>query len=329
MAPVGVSIVGMVSVLLAAGRAPAAVAPMLVGTMEVAVAGGRLSVNLHDAPLADVLRLIGQEGQIKVHLVGQFLAPITRTFTGVPLESGIRRLTRGHSSSFAYGPPPDPGQAAGLTEIWIFEAARAAPVDPRTRAARLTSLGLDRRPDDGTVAELSRILSQDPDPAIRTQAAGILGRSGNARATPALTAALGDQQPSVRIQAVHALHRIEGDRAAESLGRVLLSDPDPSVRRVAAWVLPSLRDPAAGSALRTAMSTDNDAAVRQAATAAYRRWSDGSVFRRLPSHRASGMRRAAATPGVRGVRDDARLGVPSDRDDGTSGPALKPPWLPP
>jgi hypothetical protein len=263
----------MVSVLLAAGHAPAAEAPMPAGTMEVAVAEGRLSVNLRDAPLADVLRLIGQEAQIKVHLDGQFLAPITRTFTGVPLESGIRRLTREHSSSFAYGPPPHPGLAARLTEIWIIESAPAAPADPRTRAARLASLGkLGRRSDDGAVAELSRLLAQDPDPAVRTQAAGILGRSGNARATPALTAALGDQQPSVRIQAVHALRRIEGERAAESLARVLLSDPDPSVRRVTAWVLPSLRDAAAGSALRTAMSTDNDTSVRQAATAAYRRW---------------------------------------------------------
>jgi HEAT repeat protein len=76
----------------------------------------------------------------------------------------------------------------------------------------------------------------------------------------------------VRIQAVHGLHRVEGERAAEVLGRVLLSDPDPSVRRVAASTLASLRNAAAGSALGTAMSADSDASVRQAAAAAYRRW---------------------------------------------------------
>jgi HEAT repeat protein len=245
--------------------------------MEVSVAGGRLSVNLRDAPLADVLRLVGQEARVKVNLDGQFLAPITGTFTGLPLESGIRRLTRGHSSSFAYGPPLDSGQAPRLIEIWVIESEPAISADPRARAARLASLdNLGRRTDDAAVAELTRILAQDPDPAVRTRAAGILSRSRDARATPALTTALGDQQSSVRIQAVHGLRRLEGERATEALGRVLLNDPDPSVRRVAAWALTSLRDAAAGSALRAAMSTDGDASVRQAATAAYRRWELGA-----------------------------------------------------
>jgi HEAT repeat protein len=65
---------------------------------------------------------------------------------------------------------------------------------------------------------------------------------------------------------------VEGERAAEALGRVLLRDADPSVRRVAASVLASLRDAAAGSALNAAMSADSDPSVRHAATSAYRRW---------------------------------------------------------
>jgi HEAT repeats len=270
--PFGVSIFGVVAALLPAGRAPAAEAPTPAPTMEVTVGEGRLSVNLRDAPLADVLRLIGQEARLKVHLDGQLRTPITGIFSGLPLEAGIRRLTRGHSSTFAYS-PQSAGHAARLTEIWIIESDPATPVDPRARAARLASLGgLGRRGDDGAVAELSRILAQDPDPVIRTQAALALSRARNAQATPALTAALGDQHPLVRIQAVHGLQRVEGERAAEALGRVLLSDPDPSVRRVAAGALASLRDAAAGSALDTAMSADGDASVRQAAAAAYRRW---------------------------------------------------------
>jgi hypothetical protein len=275
--PSGVSILAVVAALLPAGRAPAADAPTPAPTMEVAVGEGRLSVNLRDALLADVLRLIGQEARLKVHLDGQLRTPITGTFTGLPLEAGIRRLTRGHSSTFAYDPPPHPGHAPRLTEIWIIESSPAVgpatPVDPRVRAARLASVGrLGQRQDDGAVAELSRILAQDPDPVVRTRAALALSRPRDTRASPALTAALDDQHPSVRIQAVHGLRRVEGERAAEALGRVLRSDPDPSVRRVAARDLASLRDAAAGSALGTAMSADGDASVRQAAAAAYRRW---------------------------------------------------------
>ena len=275
--PYRVSLLAMISPLLLAAHAPAAEEPTPARTMEVSMAGGRLSVNLRDIPLADVLRHIGQEAHVKVNLDGQFLALITGTFTGLPLESGIRRLTRGHSSSFAYESPSDPGQAARLTEIWVIESKPATSADPRARAARLASLdNLGRRTNDGAVAELSRLLTQDPDPAVRTRAAGVLSRSRDARATSALTAALGDQQPSVRIQAVHGLRRVEGERSADALGRVLVSDPDPSVRRVAAWALTSLRDAAAGSALRAAMLTDGDASVRQAATAAYRRWELGA-----------------------------------------------------
>jgi hypothetical protein len=275
--PFGVSILAVVAALLSEGRAPAAEAPKPAPTMKVTVGEGRLSVNLRDAPLADVLRLIGQEARLKVNLDGQLRTPITGTFAGLPLEAGIRRLTRGHSSTFAYDPPPRPGHAARLTEIWIIESSPtvgpATPADPRARAARLASVTrLGQRRDDGAVSELSRLLAQDPDPVVRVRAALALSRPGNPRATPALTAALGDQHPSVRIQAVHGLRRVESERAVEALGRVLLSDPDPSVRRAAAGALGSLRDAAAGSALGTAMSADGDASVRQAAAAAYRRW---------------------------------------------------------
>jgi hypothetical protein len=245
--------------------------------MEVTVREGRLSVNVRDAPLTEVLRRIGQEADLKVHLDGQLRTPITTSFIGLPLESGIRRLTRGHSSSFVYGPASPTGRTGRLIEIWIIEssavAGPASPVDARTRAARLAHLdSLSGRRDDAAVAELIRILAQDPDPVVRNRAALTLSRRRDPRATPALTAALGDQHPSVRIQAVRGLRRVEGERAAEVLARVLLSDADPSVRRVTVSVLSSIRDAAAGSALGTAMSADSDASVRQAAAAAYRRW---------------------------------------------------------
>jgi hypothetical protein len=240
--------------------------------MEVTVGDGQLSVNLRDAPLADVLRRIGQEASLTVNLDGQFRAPITGVFTALPLEAGIRRLVRGYSSTFAYD-PPHPGRPARLAEIWVIESAPAAPVDPRASATRRAAVSaLARRGDETAVAELRRILAQDPDPGVRTQAALALGRSQDARVAPALAAALDDQHPSVRIQAVHGLARLEGERAAEVLARVLLSDPNPAVRRSAVLALAPLRDPRARSALSRAMSTDGDASVRQVAATAHRRW---------------------------------------------------------
>jgi hypothetical protein len=275
--PVGVFLLALVSALSAAGRARAAEPPRAPRVIDVTVRQGRLSVTLRDAPLAEVLHLIGQQARLTVHLDGPLQTPITGTFTNVPLESGIRRLTRGHSSTFAYGPASHPGESARLTEIWIIESspgvASTAPADLRARATRLARVAsLGGRRDDGAIAELGGLLAEDRDPVVRARAVLALSRPGDARATPALTTALGDQDPSVRIQAVRGLQRVAGEEAADALGRVLLTDSDPSVRRTAVWTLAALRSAAAGSALRAAMSADADASVRQAAAATYRRW---------------------------------------------------------
>jgi hypothetical protein len=233
-------------------------------------------VNLRHAPLADVLGRIGQEAGLTVHLDGRFRAPITGAFTGLPLEAGIRQLTRGHSSTFVYGSPHQ-GHPARLIEVWIIESDLMAPPNPQAIAARRTNVrALARRRDVGAVTELLRILAQDPDPVVRSQAALGLGRARDGRIASALVTALGDHHASVRTQAVHSLQRVEGERAVDVLGRVLLGDADPAVRRAAAFALARLRDPKAGSALGTAMSVDADTSVRQVAAAAYRRWEQRS-----------------------------------------------------
>jgi HEAT repeat protein len=275
--PFRVSLLTLVSALLTAAFARAGEAPPGATVMTVTVNTGRLSVSAHDAPLGDILTLIGQQARMNVHLDGQFRTPITTTFTDVPLEAGIRRLTRGHSSGFVYESASPSGQAARLAEIWIIESsptvAPLAPTDLRMRAARFARMAsLGWRGDDSAITELSRILAEDPDPAVRSRAVLTVSRLRNARARSALIAALADQQPRVRIQALRGLQRADGEAAADAVRQVLVTDPEASVRRAAAWTLATLRTAAAGPALRVAMSADGDASVRQAAAAAFQRW---------------------------------------------------------
>jgi hypothetical protein len=79
--PVGASLLSAIAALLPAARALGAQATTPSGTMEVTVLEGRLSVHVRDTPLADVLRRIGQEADLKVHLDGQFRTPITTNET--------------------------------------------------------------------------------------------------------------------------------------------------------------------------------------------------------------------------------------------------------
>jgi HEAT repeats/HEAT repeat len=247
----GVAVLALTSAFLPAGLAVPAEPSGTGGTLEVTVREGRLSVDLRDAPLAEVLRLVGDRADVQMNLSGEFRTSLTRAFTDVPIEEGLRRLARGHSLSFAYAPLRDGQGAARLTEVWVVASSPATRpagrVESSQRAAQLATLrALGQRRDEAAVTELSRTLVQDPDPAVRAQAATVLSQISGAPAAAALIEALGDETPSVRIQAIHGLRRIEGDQVADLLGRVLLSDPDPSVRRVAASTLGSLRSGAAG-----------------------------------------------------------------------------------
>ncbi|MFQ5828837.1 MAG: HEAT repeat domain-containing protein [Candidatus Methylomirabilia bacterium] len=252
-----------------AQQAPAA-------AIDVVVEDGLLTVDVRDVALADVLRAIGEQAGLKVSIRGDITTRVTRSFTDVPLEEGIRRLARGHSVALFHDAPQGETEAGPLTEVWVMESspgqAVRTRVDPRERATQLRTVrALARRRDEAAGAELSRILSQAADPIVRSRAAAALGQMGSAQAATALTTALSDQAPAVRIQAVRALRRVEGERAIQALRGVLTGDRDPRVRRVAARALGALSSNEARWALEAA-SSDPDESVRREVTRALARW---------------------------------------------------------
>ena len=80
------------------------------------------------------------------------------------------------------------------------------------------------------------------DAAARARAARKLGEARDARAVPALTAALKDPDVNVRFHAAWALGEIKDPAAAPALVGAL-ADPEWVVRDQAAWALRELRDP--------------------------------------------------------------------------------------
>jgi hypothetical protein len=65
--------------------------------VEVEVARGRLTLHTDGAPLAAVLRAIGEAGAFEVVLRGGFATPIRASFVDRPLDDAIRQLVAGHS----------------------------------------------------------------------------------------------------------------------------------------------------------------------------------------------------------------------------------------
>lgn len=267
-----------ISVLILDGRLalPAAAGQVPTDTIRVAIQEGLLTVDARDAPLADVLRVIGERTGVRVTLFGDVSTRITRSLTAVSLDEGIRQLVKGHSFALVYAPSRSRTDAEVLTEVWVIGSSPVQPgrtrVDAGERMPRLKTVQmLATRRDEAAAAELAQILSQDTDPVVRTQAAAALGRVGGAQAVAALTEALADQAVSVRIQAVRAFQLVKGVGAVPALRGVLTGDPDPRVRLMAARVLAALQSVEGRSALEAATS-DPDESVRREVAAALARW---------------------------------------------------------
>ena len=116
------------------------------------------------------------------------------------------------------------------------------------------------------VAERARRAAEQ---AIRVQERAFRGRERivrsrlQANALGALITVLNDQDPEVRVQAVHALGEFESPRAIEALGRVLINDPVPEVQKMAAWALGEIESAAALDGLAAAIENETDPGVRR------------------------------------------------------------------
>ncbi len=253
-------------------------------SIHVTIAQGLLTVDLRDAPLADVLQAIAEKASFRLTLRGDLSTPVTWSFTGVPLAKGIKRLVGDNSLVMIHAPA---NEAKLLSKVWVRASGKSIvtiepdlAADPsvyqggdrpegtvRQRAARQ----LARRGDGEAADELASLLAQDSDPVVRRIAAGGLGKIGGERGASALKTALTDEDSSVQRRAIFELGKIGKDVAAEALAEVLGADPDPHNRQFAARTLARLDSVTARSALEAVLA-DPENTVREAAVAALAEW---------------------------------------------------------
>jgi HEAT repeat protein len=100
---------------------------------------------------------------------------------------------------------------------------------PMTSARNAAMIGLEAAGEQG-VDGLTRAL-RDQSPALRTNAAEMLGWLKAGRATPELSTALSDTDAAVRVQAAWALGEIGTPEARLALANVLRSETNSEVRQ--------------------------------------------------------------------------------------------------
>jgi hypothetical protein len=236
---------------------------------SIAVEHGRLSVEVRDADLGEVLQEIAERAGFHLTATGR-LGRVTASFSGVPIEEGLRRVAPDCELMLVYQAPDAKRADQRLVDVRVFAGSPSN--DPVRAAAALAEIGrlVQTRANPSAIARLTELLGVAPDASVRSRAAWALGRAGGRAAESALTMALSDQAADVRIQVLHALQLVEGVRAIQAFQSLLLRDPDARVRLAAARALEALPTPSAMAALSAAAS-DADPSVRREVAAALQR----------------------------------------------------------
>jgi len=233
--------------------------------------GQYLTVRGRQIPLERILSEIAQQSRVRVVLHGSAESRLSADFSDVPLEEGLRRLSRDMNRVFIFasretkrdevemremiiypeGPETDmkavePPILAG--EKWVLEDQEEAFLvslvgaledkDPLVREGAVDFLSEYR---DGRVTEcLSNVLLEDRDEDVRASAARALGNLGDEKAIDALLRALQDEEVWVRENVLRALGQIGGERVISGLEEVL-ADEDKGTRDLAAHLLKEIR----------------------------------------------------------------------------------------
>jgi hypothetical protein len=251
--------------------------------LDVRVSRGELTVDVRDAPLAEVLRTIGEQAAVGVTLRGELRTPITESFAGVPLEDGIRRLARGHSVVVRYAASADAPGRGILTGVWVIGGSstpepsvaagstRRDPSAPLSQGARDSSAPRPSSPEDQKADE--RIPEATVHFPVGRWIDGIQALSDEAeRGSEVAVALLADVSASepaavVRHQAVAVLGRLTRPETEPAL-TAALADGDASVRLRAVRGLRTTGTETAVQSLAGALIGDADAQVRLAALSA-------------------------------------------------------------
>ena len=92
--------------------------------MHVTVDEGSLSVDLREAPVREVLAMIGQQAGLHVHIDAAVTRTVSAQFREMALDQGLRRLLQATSISYALLYTRGPAATAILHEVRVFGEER-------------------------------------------------------------------------------------------------------------------------------------------------------------------------------------------------------------
>jgi hypothetical protein len=98
--------------------------------LDVVVQAGRLSVNVQEVDLAEVLAQIGRQANIRISSGPSAGKRVSARFASVELEDGLRRLLRLASLSHLFLYAQGPGGTVTISEVRVLGEGKEAPPSP-------------------------------------------------------------------------------------------------------------------------------------------------------------------------------------------------------
>ncbi|PYN94779.1 MAG: hypothetical protein DMD91_27030 [Candidatus Rokuibacteriota bacterium] len=199
--------------------------------VSIQVSGGRMTAQLKNAPLKDVLAVLARQTGITVvvHPPAVSGERLTIDVRRLPVEEGVRRILRNTNALFVYS-------SLTLQAVHVYGqsvgASQSRPVALPTPAASGKAMDTDRTADEMAAADATAALLDARITSLRKRAATTLGDTYDASAIGPLAQALSqDDDATVRLSVVKAMGRLRSEQAVASLAGALSADPDLDVRR--------------------------------------------------------------------------------------------------
>ncbi len=228
----------------------------------------RLSVNVEEIALRELLREIARQSGLTVMVSGSLEDRVTTEFHRLSLDKGLRRILRRQNFVVEYAPPrhdEPPSTLPPPKTLWIVaKGAQDHPMQPLVIETRQAAGATDE--DDPIDIRVWQVALKSEDATDRVNAAEALGDSEHPDAVLSLQSALTDEDEDVREAAIAALATIGGEAAAQALS-IVLYDEDVSIREDALAVLAEIGGETAVRLLVQALADENEA-IREAAAEA-------------------------------------------------------------
>jgi HEAT repeats len=285
---------------LAAGQA--------IAGLEVQIEGERITADLSQVPIADVLRAVAERTGARLTIRGDLGTVRPQAFSRVPLADALPQLARPNGVLLQFAPAEGGGRrliairavapgaigqpvatAHTLTPprvrktpmshrdprrglpagLWDYDKGEAALPDVEKRIAQLGDIARTR--GQAAMAAITYVLVADPDPQARTAAIRYLATlQSSPEGRQALIQAVADADPQVRTEALRMLSQDPRNKPIALLAQVIKGDADRQVRLAAIENLSGNDGELARAVLEGALA-DEDAEMREAAKQAMAR----------------------------------------------------------